>query len=224
MIEREVYARSRLVGRFRLPVDPQSVRQVVCGADNTLVLVDSGEVYSCGLGADGQTGLGHFGAVAQPTLVRGALAGVRVVQLSCRGDTALAVSSEGELFGWGNAEYGQLTSAGEDLLQVHTPRPLTGVMRALAAGERVAKAAAGGSACAALTSAGRVLVWGYGILGAGPKTDLVHADRPLALPEPLFGRTQSDPECRVRDIACGLTFFAAINCESPPDDTNILIA
>ena len=90
--------------------------------------------------------------------------------------------------------------------QVHTPRPLTGVTRALAAGERVTKAVAGDSSCAALTSA-RVLVWGYVLLGAGPKTDLVHADRPLPLPEPLFGRTDSDPECRVRDIDYGLTFF-----------------
>ena len=100
-----------------------------CGADNTLVLVESGEVYSCGLGADWQTGLGHFRAVAEPTLVRGALAGVRVVQLSCRGDTALAVSSDGELFGWGNAEYGQLTSAGEALLRC-TRRALSLVSRA----------------------------------------------------------------------------------------------
>ena len=30
--------------------------QVVCGQDHTMFLTDDGEVYSCGLGADGQTG------------------------------------------------------------------------------------------------------------------------------------------------------------------------
>jgi hypothetical protein len=29
---------------------------VVCGADHTLLLTDKGQVYSCGLGTDGQTG------------------------------------------------------------------------------------------------------------------------------------------------------------------------
>ena len=32
------------------------VCQVVCGQDHSLVLTDKGEVYSCGWGADGQTG------------------------------------------------------------------------------------------------------------------------------------------------------------------------
>jgi len=31
--------------------------QVVCGQDHTLFLTEDGQVYSCGLGADGQTGM-----------------------------------------------------------------------------------------------------------------------------------------------------------------------
>lgn len=37
---------------------PLFVWQVVCGQDHSLFLTDKGEVYSCGWGADGQTGRG----------------------------------------------------------------------------------------------------------------------------------------------------------------------
>ena len=32
------------------------ILQIVCGQDHTMFLTEDGEVYSCGLGADGQTG------------------------------------------------------------------------------------------------------------------------------------------------------------------------
>ena len=66
--------------------------QVECGLDHTLVLTTDGEVYSCGLGADGQTGLGHYESVGQLTRVRGDIEAVRIAQLSCRSDCVLAVS------------------------------------------------------------------------------------------------------------------------------------
>lgn len=41
---------------FFSPTSPLFVRQVACGQDHSLFLTDKGEVYSCGWGADGQTG------------------------------------------------------------------------------------------------------------------------------------------------------------------------
>ncbi|XP_046945367.1 RCC1-like G exchanging factor-like protein isoform X4 [Lynx rufus] len=108
VVEDEIYSESHRVTRLQ-DFEGQVV-QVVCGQDHSLFLTDKGEVYSCGWGADGQTGLGHYNITSVPTKVGGDLAGVHVVQLATYGDCCLAVSAEGGLFGWGNSEYLQLAS------------------------------------------------------------------------------------------------------------------
>ncbi len=52
--------------------------QVVCGQDHSLVLTAEGEVFSAGLGTDGQTGLGTIECVDRLTRVTGALENVHV--------------------------------------------------------------------------------------------------------------------------------------------------
>lgn len=54
VVEDEVYRESRRVHRMQ-DFDGRVV-QVACGQDHSLFLTDRGEVYSCGWGADGQTG------------------------------------------------------------------------------------------------------------------------------------------------------------------------
>lgn len=39
--------------------------QVVCGQDHTLFLTEDGRVYACGLGSDGQTGIGFDNSCVQ---------------------------------------------------------------------------------------------------------------------------------------------------------------
>lgn len=48
-----------------------------------------------------------------PAEVGGDLAGVEIRHISTYGDCSLAVSADGELFGWGNSEYLQLASVTE---------------------------------------------------------------------------------------------------------------
>lgn len=62
VVEDEVYSESHKVHRMQ-DFDGQVV-QVVCGQDHSLFLTDKGEVYSCGWGADGQTGLGHYNIIS----------------------------------------------------------------------------------------------------------------------------------------------------------------
>ncbi|XP_044904142.1 RCC1-like G exchanging factor-like protein isoform X3 [Felis catus] len=178
---------------------------VVCGQDHSLFLTDKGEVYSCGWGADGQTGLGHYNITSVPTKLGGDLAGVHVVQLATYGDCCLAVSAEGGLFGWGNSEYLQLASV-TDSTQVNVPRclPFSGV-------GRVKQAACGGTGCAVLNGEGHVFVWGYGILGKGP--NLVETALPEMIPPTLFGLTEFNPEVQVSLIRCGLSHFAALTSD-----------
>ncbi|XP_021344086.1 RCC1-like G exchanging factor-like protein, partial [Mizuhopecten yessoensis] len=118
---------------------------VVCGQDHTLFLTAAGELYSCGMGADGQTGLGHYNSEHRPTLVQGDLQGVKVKDIGGAVDCVLAVSDKGELFGWGNSEYNQLSMITEHT-QVNVPRHLP-----VHSCGKVKKAVAGGSMCAMLT-------------------------------------------------------------------------
>ncbi|XP_003740298.1 RCC1-like G exchanging factor-like protein [Galendromus occidentalis] len=194
----EVYFGRDLVRRIRVP---GKVAEVVCGLDHTLFLTESGEVYACGWGADGQTGLGHYGNTGVPQKVQGDIEGVRIVELATRGDCSLAVSSSGDVFGWGNNEYGQLLGEkGES--QRHTPKHIR-------FNKRIKKVAAGGSSCLASDEEGRVYCWGYGILGLGPAVG--HSSSPKQIPAALFGATELSPNTRVVSLASGLNDFAAIN-------------
>ncbi|XP_065780859.1 RCC1-like G exchanging factor-like protein isoform X2 [Muntiacus reevesi] len=200
VVENEIYSESHTVHRMQ-DFDGQVV-QVACGQDHSLFLTDRGEVYSCGWGADGQTGLGHYNITSTPTKLGGDLAGVNVIQVATYGDCCLAVSADGGLFGWGNSEYLQLASV-TDSTQVNVPRrlPFSGV-------GLVKQAACGGTGCAVLNGEGHVFVWGYGILGKGP--NLLETALPEMIPPTLFGLTEFNPGVQVSRILCGLSHFAAL--------------
>ncbi|PNJ85733.1 RCC1L isoform 4 [Pongo abelii] len=200
VVENEIYSESHRIHRMQ-DFDGHVV-QVACGQDHSLFLTDKGEVYSCGWGADGQTGLGHYNITSSPTKLGGDLAGVNIIQVATYGDCCLAVSADGGLFGWGNSEYLQLASV-TDSTQVNVPRCLhfSGV-------GKVRQAACGGTGCAVLNGEGHVFVWGYGILGKGP--NLVESAVPEMIPPTLFGLREFNPEIQVSRIRCGLSHFAAL--------------
>ncbi|XP_021502354.1 RCC1-like G exchanging factor-like protein isoform X1 [Meriones unguiculatus] len=203
VVDDEVYSESHKVHRIQ-DFDGQVV-QVVCGQDHSLFLTDKGEVYSCGWGADGQTGLGHYNITSTPTKLGGDLEGVTVVQVTTYGDNCLAVSADGGVFGWGNSEYLQLASI-TDSTQVNVPRclPFSEV-------GKVKQVACGGTGCAILNEEGHIFVWGYGILGKGP--NLLETALPEMIPPTLFGLTEFNPEVRVSQIRCGLSHFAALTSD-----------
>ncbi|XP_036071082.1 RCC1-like G exchanging factor-like protein isoform X4 [Oryzias melastigma] len=196
----EVYSDSHVIHRIEGFSD--RVVQVSCGQDHSLFLTESGKVFACGWGADGQTGLGHHDVSAAPVEVGGDLSGVEVQQVSTYGDCSLAVSRDGQLFGWGNSEYRQLSSITEST-QMNSPRrlPLTGCGTVL-------QAACGGTQVAVLNEKGEVFVWGYGILGKGP--NLSESSTPELIPPTLFGRSEFSPSAPVSKIRCGLSHFAAV--------------
>ncbi|XP_012382723.1 RCC1-like G exchanging factor-like protein isoform X2 [Dasypus novemcinctus] len=188
----EVYSESHTVHRMQ-DFDGQVV-QVACGQDHSLFLTDKGEVYSCGWGADGQTGLGHYNITSSPTKLGGDLAGVTVVQVATCGDCCLAVSADGALFGWGNSEYLQLSSVTAST-QVNVPRclPFSGV-------GKVKQAACGGTGCALLNDKGELFVWGKnirGCLGIGHLEDQYFPWRVTMPGEPM-------------DVACGVDHMVTL--------------
>ena len=64
--------------------------QVVCGLDHTLLLTSVGRVFVCGWSADGQTGVGHYGDVCEPT----PLDVENIVSIHACGDTSFAVDGQ----------------------------------------------------------------------------------------------------------------------------------
>ncbi|XP_060114895.1 RCC1-like G exchanging factor-like protein [Heteronotia binoei] len=199
VIDGEIYSESQQIHRLRGFKD--RVVQIVCGQDHSLFRTEKGDIYSCGWGADGQTGLGHYDSVSTPTKLGGDIAGVPIVQVATYGDSCLAVSADGEVFGWGNSEYLQLASVSE-LTQVNVPRHLPFKVG------KVKEAACGGTVNILLNEEGHLFVWGYGILGKGPK--LTEAAFPEMIPPSLFGHSDLSPDIRVVRIHCGLSQFAAI--------------
>ncbi|XP_038052104.1 RCC1-like G exchanging factor-like protein [Patiria miniata] len=179
-----------------------TVTQVECGHDHSLFLTEEGAVYSCGWGADGQTGLGHYESVDHPVPLEGDIKGEKIIKISTFADCCLAVSEKGDIFGWGNSEYNQLNSVTEEM-QVYEPRrlPFSGV-------GKVVGAAAGGTICQLVNDAGDVFVWGYGILGKGPK--LSESKYPEHVPAILFGQTKLKRDVMVTQVHCGLHHFAAV--------------
>ena len=55
---------------------------------------------------------------------------------------------------------------------------------------------------------GEVYVWGYGVLGKGPK--LEQTKTPSYLPMPLFGKSEFSSDVKVEKIYSGVNYFAAL--------------
>ncbi|KAM8718163.1 hypothetical protein ACLKA7_004811 [Drosophila subpalustris] len=210
IIEEENYARSAVIHRI-----PQSdicgetdeIVSVCCGQDHTMFLTKLGKVYTCGWGADGQTGQGNYYSAGAITLIAGDIERERIVRIACASDCVLALNDHGDVFGWGNSEYGQLDDSPDAQMQLCTPRALKLTKHM----GRVKDVAAGGSFCMALNDQGLVYTWGYGILGFGPYVE--QTSRPQHLLPPLFGRNDFSNATTVVSIGCGVFHMGAINSD-----------
>lgn len=96
MIENEQFAASQMVHRIdgNLLSEEAKVKDICCGQDHTLVLLDDGKVLSCGWGADGQTGLGHFNSVDALTRVGGDILNEKIVKVASNTDCVLALNGK----------------------------------------------------------------------------------------------------------------------------------
>ncbi|XP_054163253.1 RCC1-like G exchanging factor-like protein [Oppia nitens] len=201
IVDNEKYFASHLIHQIK-EIDDK-VCDIVCGQDHTLFLTESGTVYSCGWGADGQTGLGHYNNQGIPMKVKGDIEGQKIIQLSSAADSVLAINDKGDVFGWGNSEYSQFSSITSDY-QLNIPRHL----KLDNVKGKVVNVCAGGSICALVNDLGNVYVWGYGILGMGPKVDQL--TKPTMLPMTLFGVSQFNSDVKVIKLEASFNHLAAI--------------
>ncbi|XP_011864274.1 PREDICTED: Williams-Beuren syndrome chromosomal region 16 protein homolog [Vollenhovia emeryi] len=183
-------------------VKKSKIIAVTAGQDHSILLTETGQVYTFGWSADGQTGLSHYQNEYRPSLVKGDLAGQRIIKVACAADCVLALSDKGKVYGWGNSEYGQLPARG-DTYQINVATELD--TQELG---HITDIAAGGSFCMVLNNDGNVYVWGYGILGLGPQVQKVL--KPTMIPPTLFGNNIYNRDIKVTNIYCGIGQLAAL--------------
>uniref|UniRef100_A0A0M3IU10 Williams-Beuren syndrome chromosomal region 16-like protein n=1 Tax=Ascaris lumbricoides TaxID=6252 RepID=A0A0M3IU10_ASCLU len=177
------------------------IRQVHCTLDTSFVLLDSGEIFSFGLGTDGQLGRGVQSFDWRCKLVEGDLKGVKIASIRGSTDTLLAVSESGELFMWGQNEYAQMNPFSEEMQE--------GFAREIRfALPKIANADSTATSCVLVTIDGDVFVWGYGILGQGPNISALSC--PTILAANLFSGGPGD-NGRVKQVFAGNTSMFAIS-------------
>ncbi|XP_077975128.1 E3 ubiquitin-protein ligase HERC2-like isoform X2 [Styela clava] len=145
--------------------------QPVClaGGEQTLYSVTGdGKVYATGYGASGRLGIGSSDSIALPTLLE-SIQHVHICKVSVNsgGKHILALSSDGEVYSWGEGGDGKL---GHGSRTSHDRPRIIESLR----GVEVVDISAGGSHSAAISSRGKLYTWGkgrYGRLGHGDSED-----------------------------------------------------
>ncbi|XP_059971060.1 probable E3 ubiquitin-protein ligase HERC3 isoform X2 [Mesoplodon densirostris] len=142
-------------------VSDRSVKEVACGGNHSVFLLEDGEVYTCGLNTKGQ--LGHEREGNKPEQI-GALADQHIVHVACGESHSLALSDRGQLFSWGAGSDGQLgLMTTEDSVAV--PRLIQKLNQ-----QTILQVSCGNWHCLALAADGQFFTWGknsHGQLGLG---------------------------------------------------------
>ncbi|CAG9819004.1 unnamed protein product [Phaedon cochleariae] len=135
------------------------LRPLSCGYEHAAV-VRNHAVYTMGASGSGRLGLGPLLTQSSPPRRVHTLAEVRVKVLSvaCGRRHTLALTDFG-VYSWGSNAYGQL-GHGRHVRECPRPHPVASL-----ASRRVVEVAAGQYHGVALTDAGRVLTWGWGVHG-----------------------------------------------------------
>lgn len=162
----------------------------ICGGSKSLFIISQdGRVYGCGEGTNGRLGLGHSNNVSVPQQLS-ALSPyvVKKVAVHSGGKHAMALTTDGKVFSWGEGEDGKLGHG--NMVTYERPK----LVEALKS-KRIREIACGSSHSAAITSGGELYTWGmgeYGRLGHGDNSSHVLPK----MVESLAGK-------RVLQVACG---------------------
>ncbi|KAK4877658.1 hypothetical protein RN001_010164 [Aquatica leii] len=202
IIPDESYQMSRYIHHIE-KVDGKEIKDIACGQDHSILVTQDGSVYSCGWGADGQTGLGHYNSESEFTKVQGDIASENIVKVATTADFVLALNDKGDVFGWGNTEYAQISTK-DGSQQICNPIYLEMCKNV----GKIRDIAAGGSFCMIVNDKGEVFVWGYGLLGVGPSVQSTPV--PVQIPSTLFGVNDFQPDTVVKSVHCGMNHLCAI--------------
>ncbi|XP_012274821.1 RCC1 and BTB domain-containing protein 1 [Orussus abietinus] len=143
------------------------VIDIACGSHHSLALTNEGEVYAWGQNNCGQVGNGIGANHGTPRKVNSGLAGKKVVTVTCGQTSSMAVTDNGEVYGWGYNGVGQL-GIGNYVNQLNPFKvsALVGVV--------IDKVVCGYAHTLALSDEGVLYTWGgnsFGQLGIGNKAN-----------------------------------------------------
>ncbi|XP_021567716.1 E3 ISG15--protein ligase HERC5 [Carlito syrichta] len=174
--------------RFQSILQEKNIIQITCGDYHSLALSKGGELFAWGQNQHGQLGIGRmFPSTCTPQIVED-LAGVPLVQIAAGEAHSMALSMSGNIYSWGNNEFGQLGLG-------HTENKDSPSLIEKLDNQEVEFLACGGSHTALLTQDGLVFTFGAGKYG-----QLGHNSTQNELIPRLVAEFVGN---RVSQIACG---------------------
>eukprot|EP00192_Tetraselmis_astigmatica_P009703 CAMPEP_0117664012 /NCGR_PEP_ID=MMETSP0804-20121206/8955_1 /TAXON_ID=1074897 /ORGANISM="Tetraselmis astigmatica, Strain CCMP880" /LENGTH=853 /DNA_ID=CAMNT_0005471141 /DNA_START=124 /DNA_END=2685 /DNA_ORIENTATION=- len=133
----------------------QEVQQVACGAEHAIIITSSGLLFTWGSNSNGQLGLGSSTPrQLVPTVVQGAITGIKFSAVDSGHNHVLAASKSGEVYCWGANSYGQLGLG--DFEDRNTPHALLHKFTR----SKITRVAAGARHSLAVTENGELFSWG----------------------------------------------------------------
>ena len=181
--------------------------QLALGDAFTVVLTESGEVYTCGRASYGQTGLSGLGELSRTSVVgtltkidQSAFGGKRIAQVEAASNTGFALAEDGSLYVWGANDYGILGGGSTDVNIIYeTPVQVE-------FSEAIEKVSAEAMTVLILTESGKVYGWGNNgnrQLGVADLTD-VSVAQPTEI-DAFYDEDGAPVAAEITDIACGGT-------------------
>lgn len=134
------------------------VVEVACGSHHSVVLTNEGEVYAWGQNKSGQIGSGMNTNQGSPRRVNSSIGGKFIIGIACGQTSTIAVTNNGEVYGWGYNGNGQLGN-GNNVNQLNPCRvmALSNIV--------IVKVVCGCSHTLALSDEGKVYAWGANSFG-----------------------------------------------------------
>lgn len=145
---------------------------VSVGKRHTLIQTTDGEILSCGVGEYGRVGDGNTSDVLVPKPVD-TLLDEDIVEMVAGFDHSLALTSDGKIYSWGKNDSGAL-GHGDSFIDHYALEEFPRLLECLElqnSASRVVQLAAGQGRSAAITSDGKLFLWGRTLSPAPVEND-----------------------------------------------------